>query len=180
MAKVHHVKSARKDNPVANKGESYYWWKHKFGRKQFSKTRPRASQLTQSGLLSDFYALQESIEDGLFDSWDDMEANKEEVENRLNEMLDECQERLDNMPEQLQETSNAGRILQERIDELENSISEIESIEVPVDPDDWTEELDEDEWKEANKEEKEEMKNQWRIDKQSEFIQEINDIFPQF
>ena len=38
MPRVHHVKSARKDNPVAKKGESYYWWKFRYGGKRYSKT----------------------------------------------------------------------------------------------------------------------------------------------
>jgi hypothetical protein len=35
---VHYVKSARKDNPVAKKGESYYWFKkNKYGDKFYYK-----------------------------------------------------------------------------------------------------------------------------------------------
>ena len=39
--RVHYVKSARKDNPVAKKGEPYYWWQSYCSPKQFSKTPPR-------------------------------------------------------------------------------------------------------------------------------------------
>lgn len=42
----------------------------------------------------------------------------------LQEMLDTCQENLDNIPEQLQE-GDAGQLLQERIDELESAIDEL-------------------------------------------------------
>jgi len=30
MARAHFVKKARKDNPVALKGESYWWWELRF------------------------------------------------------------------------------------------------------------------------------------------------------
>lgn len=49
----------------------------------------------------------------------------------LEEIRDEVQERLDNMPYQLQE-ADTGMILQERIDALDSAISELESIDVEV------------------------------------------------
>lgn len=52
MAKVHFVKSAQKDNPVAKKGESYYWWKPmvggRGGAKRYSKDRPSTPSSEQS------------------------------------------------------------------------------------------------------------------------------------
>lgn len=48
MPRVHHVKKARKDNPVVKAGEPYYWWKFRFGPKRYSTKRPRPSQLTQA------------------------------------------------------------------------------------------------------------------------------------
>jgi hypothetical protein len=57
MARVHYVKKARKANPVAKKGEPYYWWKNRTpgraaGVKRYSKTQPRPSQVTASEFLS--------------------------------------------------------------------------------------------------------------------------------
>jgi hypothetical protein len=50
MARAHFVKKARKAIPGTDikKGDSYYWWKFRFGGKRTSKTAPKASQLTQS------------------------------------------------------------------------------------------------------------------------------------
>lgn len=63
MARVHFVKAARKDNPAVKKGEPYYWWRLYHGPKQYSKTRPRMSQLTGSDKLSRLYAAREMVED---------------------------------------------------------------------------------------------------------------------
>ena len=63
MPRVTFVKKARKDNPVAKKGEPYYWWQFAFGTKQYSKTQPARSQLTQSSFLSQLYELQDGMEE---------------------------------------------------------------------------------------------------------------------
>ena len=63
MPKVHHVKKARKDNRAVKKGESYYWWKFAYSSKRYSKTYPKASQLTQSDKLSRYYEAQETVDD---------------------------------------------------------------------------------------------------------------------
>ncbi len=57
MPRVTHVKKARKDNPVCKAGESYYWWKFRYGGKRYSLTRPRPSQLTQSAYFGGLRAL---------------------------------------------------------------------------------------------------------------------------
>ena len=122
MPKVHFVKSARKENSVAKVGESYYWWQFRFGGKRFSKTYPKRSQLTQSPFLSELY----DVEDRIGDSIDEDQAA--EIICDLEALRDECQYSLDNMPEHLQEASDSGMLLQERIDNLEDWISEIENI----------------------------------------------------
>ena len=43
MPRVNYVKKARKNNPAVKRGESYFWWKFRYGGKQYSKTRPRQS-----------------------------------------------------------------------------------------------------------------------------------------
>lgn len=51
MGNVHFVKHARKKNPVADIGESYYYWSFPFGRrKYYSKEYPTQEQLLESGL----------------------------------------------------------------------------------------------------------------------------------
>ena len=65
MPRVHHVKRARKAVKSAGikVGDSYYWWKFRYGGKHTSKTPPRQSQLTNSDKLSRAYAASESLED---------------------------------------------------------------------------------------------------------------------
>lgn len=127
MPRVHFVKKARKDNPVAKRGESYYWWKFRYGGKRYSRTRPRASQLTQSPYYGAVRALVEQIEDSNPEDFDEFESLKEEVRDELENLRDEAQSSLDNMPEQLQ-YAPTGELLQERIDALENAESELDYI----------------------------------------------------
>ena len=126
MPRVTHVKKARKDNPVCKKGESYYWWKFRYGGKRYSLTRPRASQLTQSAYFSTLYSIQEMVEDWSGEA-DDMEGFIDEVRDQITELRDETQGSLDNMPESLQ-YSPTGELLQERVDALENAESELDCI----------------------------------------------------
>ena len=131
MPRVYFVKKARKDNPVAKRGESYYWWQHAFKPKQFSKTKPKPSQLTGSAFLSELYALQEEILGGMITDFDSMEDYQQDIVGRLTELQEQCQDSLDNMPDHLQDTSSAGELLTERIDALDGAISEIESYDTP-------------------------------------------------
>lgn len=73
MPRVHYVKKARKDNGCVSKGESYYWWKFRYGSKCMSKKPPKASQLTQSEFLSTVYDINERIEECACDSLEDLE-----------------------------------------------------------------------------------------------------------
>ena len=49
----------------------------------------------------------------------------EEISSNLEEIMDECSERLENMPEHLQEESETGQLLQERIDGIESAMDEL-------------------------------------------------------
>lgn len=53
----------------------------------------------------------------------------EDIASVLEDLRDQAQDSLDNMPEQLQ-YSESGEILQERIDSLEDAISELEGIDI--------------------------------------------------
>jgi len=128
MPRVTHVKSARKDNPVCKKGESYYWWKFRYGGKRYSLTRPRPSQLTNSPYYSQVRSLVEQIEDTNIADNDDFTALRDEITSELDNLRDECQSNLDNMPDSLQ-YSPTGELLQERIDACENAQSEVEGVE---------------------------------------------------
>lgn len=131
---VHFVKSARKDNAVVKAGESYYWWQHAFQRKQLSKEKPTRAQIQNSSFLANLYDLEDSkptIDFNYDDPKESFEALATEIESfieSIQELKDECEESLQNMPEHLQETSPAGITLQERIDALDDFISTLETI----------------------------------------------------
>ena len=55
------------------------------------------------------------------------ESTAEEIVAELTNIQDMCQDSLDNMPEGLQE-GDTGQLIQERIDNLEDAISELEAI----------------------------------------------------
>jgi hypothetical protein len=140
MPRVTHVKSARKDNPVCQKGEPYFWWKFRYGGKRYSLTRPKPSQLTQSEYLSNVYGLQEQIESwGSITNEDDLEMFKDEIRGALEELRDQTEENRENMPESLQE-SPTGELLQERYDALDEAANEIDSLD--ADSMNWSEVAD--------------------------------------
>lgn len=126
MPKVTFVKKAQKDVPHTNikKGESYYWWKFRFGGKHCSKTMPRRSQLTRSGFLSSLYDLQDRIGEFTATSIEEFDTFKEDILSEIENLKSECEDNLSNMPESLQESS----ILNERIEGLDNWYSEIEGV----------------------------------------------------
>jgi len=131
MPRVTYVQSARKDNPAVKAGEPYYWWKFRHGGKRYSKIRPRPSQLTQSAYLSGIRSLVERVED--FDSadYEGFADFRDEIVADLQELRDQCQDSLDNMPESLQ-YSPTGEMLQERIDACDSAESDIEGLDVDL------------------------------------------------
>ncbi len=132
MARAHFVKKARKDNPAVKAGESYWWWQFAYRDRQYSKTQPKQSQLTQSSFLSELYSIQGDIE---------LIVNPEnlpEIMDRIDELRDECENSLENMPEQLQETSDSGIMLDERITALGDWHTELDGID--IDPGDLKDE----------------------------------------
>lgn len=130
MPKVHHVKKSRKDNPIAKKGESYYWWKFRYGGKRYSKTYPKRQQLTQSGFKISLYDIEDDLSKSLSvaESKDDLQNAIDGILPEIENLKDECEESLNNMPEHLQQDSSSGELLQERIDNLEEWSSELENF----------------------------------------------------
>lgn len=48
MGRIHFVKKARKPNPVADIGESYWWWELPYeNKKYYSKTYPTPQQILE-------------------------------------------------------------------------------------------------------------------------------------
>lgn len=141
--KVTFVKAARKDNPVCKAGESYFWWKFRYGGKRYSLTRPRPSQLTQSAYYGTVRGLCERIEDYTCEDFDDFETFRDELKDELQNLSSECQDSLSNMPDQLQ-YAPTGELLQERINACDNSESELDYIdEFDFEEEDFDTDIDE-------------------------------------
>ena len=141
MAKAHFVNKARKDNPAVQKGESYWWWKFRFGSKRYSATKPTRGQLTQSYFYQTLYGIQDDIT-----AMDDP-TQLEDIMAAIEELRDECECSFDNMPGQLQDTSDSGIMLEQRIYELGNWHSELDGIDTDpgdldgADLEEWLEEV---------------------------------------
>jgi hypothetical protein len=138
MARAHFVKKAAKKNPVAKKGEPYYWWAFRFGGKHYRKTPPRRSQLTQSAFLSSLYELEDDMAAATPTNVSDLQMAIEDWILTLETMRDDCQGSLDNMPEGLQQ-GDTGQRLQDRIDSCDSWISEMECADTDYDKDSETE-----------------------------------------
>lgn len=131
MARAHFVKKAQKDHPEGGikKGDSYYWWAFmvggRGGPKHYSKTQPKASQLTQSA----YYGAVADIGDAIsaLSADDGLEDAAKEIAGSLNELADEQEEKLNNMPDSLQ-SGSTGEQLQERTDACRQAAEELEGI----------------------------------------------------
>ena len=145
MARAHYIKQARKPNPVVTRedidrakageaGAASYWkWAFRYGGTYYSKRQPRPSQLTQSEYLGAVYALQEEIEDAAPDDADDLAHLQEDWASRANEIAEDTQEKLYNMPEGLQE-GPTGELLAERVEAMEAWAAELEAVDTDYDP----------------------------------------------
>lgn len=132
MPRVTHVKCARQDNPVAKKGEPYYWWKFRYGGKRYSKTYPRASRLTQSDFLSRQLEYGEELEDLKsedYNSLEDLSSKAEEIISGIRELGEEQSDKQSNMPDSLQ-YSETGELLEQRAQSCEDWAGELEGIDL--------------------------------------------------
>ena len=133
MAKAHFVKAARKDHPAGGvkKGESYYWWAFmqggRGGPRHYSKTAPRRSQLTQSAFCSQQYDLEDRISDLDKVDGEDLGAERDSIAEDIRALGKEQQEKLDNMPESLQQ-GPTGEQLQSRVDGCAEWASDLEAV----------------------------------------------------
>lgn len=145
MTRLHYVKKARKSikGTDIKKGDSYYWWQFAFRSKQVSKTHPRRSQyMTQSEHLGNIYDIEDDLSALTIEDIKEGFTLDEYIQ-QVEEIKDTCQERLDNMPEQLQ-YAPAGETLQEYIDNLEQWQSDLETCDVDfsIDDDDTEEDIE--------------------------------------
>lgn len=118
-------KKAGKDYPQQGivKGEMYWYADVKTGPRSKiiirSKTMIPRSRLTGSEFLSTAYDLSDRI-----DAATTVEE-LEDIKQGFEDLRDETQEKLDNMPEGLQQ-GDTGQLLQERIDQIESLLTELE------------------------------------------------------
>lgn len=131
MSKLNFVKRANKDNPVAKKGEPYYWWRHYRGPIQYSKERPRQSRLESNEDLAEVYSILEEIEDCKLEELNDEAANAERDAwvDRLRDVASNVEDKLSNIPEHLHD-GDTGQLLQDRIEAINNVADEIETCDV--------------------------------------------------
>lgn len=165
------------NDPVfIEKGQPYYWWQFKNGPKMLSKIKPRRSQLTQSNYLSQLYDLQDRIDEISASDPEELQSLVEELKDDIQSLLDETQESFDNIPENLQSAPTA-ELLQERIDALENAVSELDGLDLDYeepDDEDIKSELEDDEVTPELIEEKKTEKLQEWLDEKTEEIQGIS------
>lgn len=133
MPKIHKVEKARKAIPSINVavGETYYWWKRRFGRSKSgtvvkSKTYPKRQELTSSSYLCAVYDLEDKV--NAMSNEEILNGGLEDVYSDLETIKDELEEKLENMPEGLRESSDSGQTLQQRIDATEEAMSEVEEV----------------------------------------------------
>lgn len=117
------------DTLIVSAGQEYYTWHPKGRDWQYSLEKPIKQKSEWEEKLQEFRDQLSNIEFGSDDdNIDDDNIDEEEKEQSKNtfredveEYRDELQSRLDNMPEQLQESS----VLNERIEELDSLIEEL-------------------------------------------------------
>lgn len=133
MPKVHKLK-ARKAYPAhgIKKGDTYYKWSlraHKAmrGVEYKSKEYPKPWQLTSSPFRQTLLQIEDRIANIKAEDIADLEAQRDEIAGEINELAEECQGSLDNMPEGLQQ-GDTGQMLQERVDNLQAWASDLESL----------------------------------------------------
>jgi len=158
MPRVHFVKKARKDNPSAKKGESYYWVAQKTGprssRKLYFKNRPRPSQYQTSDYYGTVYALQEQVEDvSIIEDaiyCEEAASTLESVREEFAQCRDEQEEKYCNMEYAWPNGCPAMELLEQRresLEELDTAIGEaqdsLENISWPDKPVDYDEEAEE-------------------------------------
>ena len=112
-------------------GEKY--WKLEI---RYQSTKIRAyeypfsrSDTTTSDYLSTLWDIIDTFDERIarFTLPSDFESIRDDLVSELEDLRDETQDRLDNMPENLQ-YSPTGELLQERIDALDNAISDLENV----------------------------------------------------
>lgn len=163
MARATFVKSARKDYPEQGikKGESYYWWKFRYGGKRFSKKPPRPSQLTGSDFLSTVYAALESVEDCPLDDAEAAALCIRDASEQIQEAGDDQGDKVSNMPDGLQQ-GEVAQMMEQRQSDCEQLAGDLEQI--ADDLDDLAERLAEAKGEESEKKEGDDAEEKEDVD----------------
>lgn len=134
MPRVYTVQKARKADPRfgIEVGDKYFWWEFRYGGVRKSKVYPKRSQLTQSNFLAQVYDLEDEMSRVEAQDGSDLQSQIDDFISTMEGIRDECQEAVDNMPEQLQD----GSIAQQRVEALDEAINELEAICTDDGPDD--------------------------------------------
>lgn len=128
-----HTQKANKDYPDhgIKKGDTYYWWKFRYGGKRISLTQPRSSQLTTSEFLSRLYSIQES--QGDLDTEDNLAEWVRSTIVDLREMADEQDEKFNNLPDNFQMSDN-GQKMEARANACNIAADSLEEIDLEGKP----------------------------------------------
>lgn len=123
-------------------GEQYY----RFSLTRFQKLKPRCirckpkrAEMTTSDFFCQMYDIEDAIAAISVDDLSDFESEIADVVGQLETLRDEQEEKRSNMPDQLQDAPT-GELLQERYEEVDGMIDELQGIDLEVD-----EELNEEE-----------------------------------
>ena len=132
MGKIHHIRKSRKERicgkcrKIIPVGSPYIKGTINFNPDiiRCTKCGLKSYEVTTSDFIRNVGAIVEDWEtdfDSVSGVWDDLADNLEEIR-------DEQQERLDNMPEHLQYDSETGQLLMERIETLDSTIDDLRGI----------------------------------------------------
>lgn len=129
-----HKRKAGKDYPEQGiaKGETYYTWHPKGANWQRQKTAPTPRQLTANAWEHFLMDTREGVEAlGMLER-EDLESAIEELASLAREKGDEEDEKFNNLPESLQDSST-GELLQERRDLAYEIADSLENIDLDED-----------------------------------------------
>ena len=148
------------DEIFCPKGETYYWYKKRYGGRIEKREYPKPSELTSSEFLTSVYEIGETIPD--FGSFQEIESWIEETKETLETVLEETDEKLNNLPEQLQ-YAPVGELLQNRVDSVQEWIDGLDTIELEPEQSeqDWKEEYREDYNDENGEIDEEDLQELW-------------------
>ena len=197
MARINTVMKSRKEKvcgscgKVIPVGSKYYYVDFYSGRTavRCANCGFKPYETTENPYLQELYRIQYDYGKQLdtLTKDDSPEQVRDDIVSDLESLRDELQDRFDNIPEQLQ-YGDAGSLLQERIDSLDDAISNIENTEAE-DYEDWKDnngygEDDFDSWCEENgvadEEDFEEYKDEHKQDFENEAEEKYNEVLSDF